>query len=261
MINQKDFTYGFELEGIFTSEIVEKLRAEMRKIPLAVHSISLKTDGSVNRSPLIETARAEEYHTFAETDSGSISSEINIGVFNSVTDMLSIMKLFKNGINYWSDSRCGLHIHIKPKRKLFLKGLIFDSKFINSLYKKAEMELCFEIRTDRMSNSYCNRAKTFKKKLRDYKSREKYSFMGNHYSGTTEFRFFSACQHKVENAKQFFEHFFSEINKIKLKSKNISLAESVLIDKPEQFTVTGGNQKINESLEIIKTNNILQICV
>jgi hypothetical protein len=247
-INQKNFSYGFELEGIFTSELQEKLRKIVRDKNL---DIDWKTDGSVNSYGLINTYRIENPGNLAKDDNGNTASEVNIGIFKSADDLFDVLQVFENNKNYFSDNSCGLHLHLKPvASKAYLKGVMFDNKFINKLQTFARLEMCPEIRTERLTNHYCAPVLSFTKKLQYYKRKTKYAFMGNHPQGTTEFRFLSTCEHKSENVRKFVDYFLQEINQIKPKSKRITLAEDIEINADNSVFIEQGNKKVSENIAI-----------
>jgi len=206
MITQNDFTFGFELEGAFKQDLINSLWGSGL-------DVECKDDCSVNaQTNLFEPATQTR-----EDDNGSEYeeeiSEVNLGIFDNFSELVKWLKKFKNGTNYVSNSSCGLHIHIKP-RENDVKMQMFDENFIDKLQKYA-MTLCNCVQDRVKNNHFCMPAESLRQKMQFYRLKTKYAFMGNHPQGTIEFRFFSACEHKTENVKRFFEYFFEEINKVK----------------------------------------------
>jgi len=251
MIKLNNFTWGFELEGVFARSIVEKVyRLGLKK----GFRIEGKYDGSVNDA-LISAADFE-----TERDNEGAITEINVGVFKRFDEMVKVLEAF-NRKNYISDDSCGLHIHIKPKAgKEFLNGQIFDSDFIENIQHFAWL-LCDHIRGERMENRYCLPAKTFSRKLRNYKYKTKYTFMGNHPQGTTEFRFFSACNHKADNVKKFFKYFGEKLGKKKIFVKKFLFERPVVNTyAPYEEQLYCRNKTLRETVKL-ETNKKINLCV
>ena len=202
-ITLNNFTWGFELEGLFSRRLVDFLGD-------SGYNLELKDDGSVNidNTGLFEVAEYEN----SEDDYCTVH-EVALGVFDKFETMQEVLAKFRNGKNYLSNSSCGLHIHIKPKdSRAELKGICFDKELINNLEKYASSLLCEHIADRVKNNHYCAPEYTFRRLLRRYTSREKYAFMGNHPQGTIEFRFLSACNHKSQNVEKFFQYFVEQLN-------------------------------------------------
>ena len=164
MIKLDDFTYGFELEGVFDRDFILSVEKQMLKKKLY---LDLKDDSSVNVGNIIDDngdGNGIDNNLMFDNNDNYVS-EVNIGVFDKFKDMLALLKMFENGKNYFSDESCGLHIHIKPKeKKKFLRGQIFDSEFIDNLQEYASL-LCYDIKENRLNNSYCRKADTFNQKF------------------------------------------------------------------------------------------------
>lgn len=202
MITDKQFTFGFELEGIFSNGLIEELYDDSSL------DFCAKDDGSVS----VSNTKGLD---LAYDSEGELVREVNLGIFKSLEGLLAYLKMFENGENYQSNDSCGLHIHIKPKSDE-LRAKIFDRKFIVKLERYAEL-LCPETRArivDEQKSYYCKCHYSARGLLQDYRNRTKYLFLRNHPSGTLEFRFFSACEHKLLNVKRFFDYFFEELNKM-----------------------------------------------
>jgi len=94
---------------------------------------------------------------------------------------------------------------------------------------------------------------------------EKYKFMRNHkHYGTYEFRFFSPCEHKIENIEKFLNYFFTELDKEKsLKTTSVNLIPSeeknIQIDfklNLNENKTTRQELKIQETSREINQDNI-----
>lgn len=207
------FTYGFEIEGIFTKKFLTELEKEINK-PRNKYKITdydFKEDGSVNC----------DEDALAGSD-GEIT-ELNLGVFKSLESMLKALRIFKDGKNYFQNETCGLHIHIKPYN-VELRGKLASYKFIMKLQAWAKKNLCActSKRLNNTGHNYCKPYSKSFKEMKDYfKTGEKYVAIRNHPSGTYEFRFFSACPHRVENVKKFFNYFLAEVKKLKFSQKKV----------------------------------------
>lgn len=196
-----DFTFGFEIEGIFSIGLPEKLQK---------FSFSRKSDGSVHSSDIIDDNRIirgliDDY------------TEYNVGIFKNKEDLLNAVRLFENGKNYFMDTSCGLHLHIKPKDEK-IKELFWDLDFISKLENFAFKNLC-ECQKKRYGNRFCEVYTNLKYFISDIKNQEKYRFVRNHPSGTLEFRFFSPCPHKAENIEKFLNYMFRLLEKQEPKKK------------------------------------------
>ena len=99
------FTYGIELEGIFTPSFVESLNK---------HNLvgECKTDGSVRSERILNSYDLESEYMYK--NNGDISCEISSSILNftELNKFLSITKKFYEK-GYYFDNSCGIHIHIK----------------------------------------------------------------------------------------------------------------------------------------------------
>lgn len=213
------FTYGFEIEGLFTKQSIRKIteNLERRKI-----DIDIKSDGSVSVRP---TKLDIEYID---------ERECAIGVFKKFKDMLKAMSFFENDNNYFYDTSCGLHIHIKPiQHHKELKAMILDYNLILNLQSWVKNNLC-NCNNNRLlhNNNYCQNYTSFKNAHYSVAHNDKYKFIKNHESGTVEFRFFSPCEHKIDNVSIFFDYLFKILSKTKpLKEKTFILPKALSIPK------------------------------
>lgn len=236
------FTYGVEVEGLFTTKALKELGKKTR--------LDKKTDGSVHgdrifdRIPLI---------TQAEIAKGI--TEINTDIFTKQDKMLEAIALLKNGDNYFCDNSCGLHLHIKPKLDYgYLRDKIEDYRFIKKL-EKFGFGLCEHLKA-RRGNYYCETYKGIERTRVDLAYGEKYRFVRNHKEyGTYEFRFFAPCEHKVENIKKFLSYFFAELDKEK-RAKKTSVNLCPNTERTLTFSIkipNNINKTITESHTIQRT--------
>ncbi|MAG45107.1 hypothetical protein CL633_04455 [bacterium] len=174
LINKNSFTYGFELEGSFHENILDRLGIE-----------NPKEDGSVNID--------HNYDWRGE--------EIDLGIFQTFNAMMEKLKMFTSDV-YRSNQTCGLHVHIKPKKHK-LTNFILDFTLIQKLQKYAESELCLCVQDRLQNNTYCRKYQDIINTHKEIKRYEKYRFFRNHPIETLEFRFFSACSHKIDNVNKF----------------------------------------------------------
>lgn len=206
-----DFTYGFEIEGIFRKELRKKLLELEESLGWDTY---LKGDGSVHGGDICRSAGIYDTYEIAH------GTEYNIGIFNNLKDLLGAIKIFENGKNYYMDESCGLHLHIKPKRDIKnTKGLFWDLDLIKKLEEFADTKLCSCVKK-RKGNRYCEQYNDFERFLEDYKYGEKYRFVRNHPSGTMEFRFLSPCKHKEENVEKFVKYLISNLSKQEAKKSD-----------------------------------------
>jgi hypothetical protein len=235
------FTYGFEIEGAFDYHLRDGLitLANQKK-----YNVDFKGDSSVGIMRRIDDINADE---------------INFGVFNSFSEMIKCLYLFRNGDNYIENQSCGLHIHIKPKRGWGkkLKTLIFDSQFIDKIQKWAMHNLCDRIknRVRINENQYCAKYNTndLNGLAWSLRRHDKYRFFRNHTIGTIEFRFFSPCVHKEKNVIKFFKFFFMELAKQK--------REKSFDDKITMKTKpTKKNMDIVLPVELVFKKNVNHVC-
>jgi hypothetical protein len=179
--DSKNVTYGFEIEGVFTKELIDELLIYSSQENINVNT---KGDGSVNWSGL--SRQCIEITANAPHN----STELNIGIFNSRKKMLDCLDMFRNGKNYFCDNSCGLHIH------LGLKNSVSGDKLANYTSYKAVHELqkaCSEneILKARLSNHFCKQFGRFDAFQKEWVCSSKYRIINNHYQGTIEMRVFS----------------------------------------------------------------------
>jgi len=268
-IKSNYFTYGFELEGVFGIDVIDKVEG-------LGYDVDLKEDGSVRDRDLPYSNMAEYSHECnhdnhdedesCDDDNTGTATEAGIGIFKDFKSFISVLALFKNEKNYFENDSCGLHVHIKPKKSYEdTRYMAFDKKLIKNVQSYASSSLCEHVRQRVASNSYCKSWGSFSDMLYKYKRREKYSFMGNHHSGTIEFRFFAPCKHKVENVFKFFKFFFAELNRIELETKKgfyLQGAELKDVEITQRMQSSGSikeNVKVNKKSDK-KINETIGIC-
>jgi hypothetical protein len=240
----EQFTYGFEIEGLFDKTVIKKLSR-------------LKCDCEVKRDGSVDTWRIiMDNHVSTEYIYGNGSqeyTEFNVGVFQNKKDLFEALSCFVNGTTYFMDKSCGLHLHIKPKESE-LKELFWDLDFIKDLEKFAYTELCPCVKS-REKNNYCKKYGSFDDFYQDHKHQEKYRFVRNHPSGTMEFRFFAPCEHKEDNVKKFLAYMEELLAKQEhKKTASIILEDFNTIELEDQCYVLA--EQKNEDYSYILNNSI-----
>jgi len=218
-INEK-FTYGFEIEGVFSYRLLEWLKKDGVK---RKYHCDEKSDGSVDVA--VPYDREDEFNH----DDGL--EELGIGIFRNLKDMLYVLRQFKNEDNYYWNSTCGVHVHVKPETPE-LKSKILDYKFIKHLQDWARDNLSEIVRQRIVNrNQYCMTYGNLNTTFYDMRAQSKYRFVRNHPQGTLEFRFFSACDDKAKDVELFFRELFRELKKI--KQRKASSNYIYLVDESE----------------------------
>ena len=202
-----DFTYGFEVEGFFADSLIQALKGLRLDFKGGA-------DGSVNDRIMDKVKPLQDDFI----DDGI--EEIKIGIFKRRRDMLKVLSMIQPKKNHFFDRTCGLHLHIKPKKDNGSVGkLIEDMDFLKKIQQFAYENLCSHIKS-RKSNTFCLTYRNFNHTLRDLRQQQKYRFIRHHSNyGTYEMRFFSPCEHKVENVKKFLAYFMRELNKVQPKKE------------------------------------------
>ena len=234
--NNNSFTYGIECEGIFGNGLIDMIEDE--------GSFDLKYDSSVRYNNI-----RDKFNLKSEDITDDQHTEVNLGVYTNSLMLLKALKMFKNGENYWTDKSCGLHLHIKPKRRFKdITDIFWDYKLIKKLEKYAFSELCEHVQARKLEH-FCHKYGGFDSFLYDYRTSEKYRFVHRHEQGTWEFRFFAPCEHKLDNMKKFLKYFYKEINKQKNKMKFKMYLDDVIQVKEKNIDV-----KVNERLQELELN-------
>lgn len=195
MIKDNFLTYGVEIEGLFSDDLIHYVQHDDNN-----HSI--KYDGSVHfTNSEVDKANKNNPDQFTND-----YREIASGVFHNKKDLLAFVKMFDSK-NYHYNDTTGLHLHIgmyqgyddsiSPDR---LQALICNYDFIKKLQDTIINQTC-QCQKDRLLNHdfYCKTAKTSRDLTFNYRRNVKYSFLRFHPQGTLEFRFFKPCQHKLKN--------------------------------------------------------------
>ena len=252
-ITLNDFTWGFELEGLFSQKLVDELENQRE------YDLELKDDGSVSVESNGEFEPAEY-----ENNNGDMYeiNEVAMGVFDRFERLQEYLAKFKNGKNYLSNDTCGLHIHIKPKMKMQLKDMCFDKDFILKIQEYSKL-LCAHIGDRVANNHFCQPQFTFRNMFNNYRHKTKYAFMGNHPQGTIEFRFLSACEHKSQNVERFFQYFIEQLNitQARIFAKRTGLKTDLKLEyNPMNFVIYQAPKKIN-IVENIQYKKTIKICV
>jgi hypothetical protein len=201
----KLFTYGVEIEGLFTKQLLKDLSKKTK-----VHKTQ---DGSVNYRDILTKVK-ERKELAGERYENELFTEINVGVFKTKENLLKTLDLIKANKNYFFDNSCGLHLHIKPKNDNGdLRKKIESFELLKKLQKYVFTELC-QCLKQRENNHYCQSYKKVENTRYDLAFSEKYRFMRNHNDYETyEFRFLTPCDHKTENIKRFLTYLFTELEK------------------------------------------------
>lgn len=191
-----NFTYGFELEGVFSNALLSHTNID-----------DYKHDGSVDiRYLLIPREK------LIESDRGYLYTEYASPIFLSLPDMLEHLRLFYvNFLTpdavYENNDSCGLHIHIKENTATrSQQANIFTTKHLTAI-RQWTLDNMGEKQKRRLdSNRYCRPYSTAAKNtLYNVKNQDKYRIVRNHPSGTAEFRLFSP---ELENTPDIIEQFF-----------------------------------------------------
>ena len=226
---ENKFTYGFEIEGLFSRKLRDSLSMQLseRNFRLEIHG-----DSSVN----IDKDAGDENISYSD------GQEFTLGIFPYFGDVLKFLDLFKSP-DYEFNRSCGLHVHIMPKAlELGLRELTADIGLIKASQKWAFENLCNHIKHERKGSDYCrNYPVAIQNFSLQWRRSSKYHFVRNHPLGTFEFRFFSACTHKVDNVKKFFSFFFDELSKIK-PQKNFT---STVSEQTKVQTLEANIESIN----------------
>jgi hypothetical protein len=240
-MNINSFTFGFEIEGVFSHTLIQDLKKKI--------SVKTKGDGSVQSEDIFGKYNLND--SFLED-----VEEINVGIFKKDSELFETLEMIKSKENHFWDSSCGLHFHIKPKRNVEqVKVRIIDMDFLKNIEQFSYANLCKHIKS-RKKNKYCIPYKNILASLNDFKHEEKYRFVRVHPQyNTMEFRFFSACEHKCENIRTFLDYFVKELNKVKTVKKNtveleennqlIHYKNNHIVDTTKNFIALNINHKIN----------------
>src|SRR3990167_3904110 len=212
--NKNSFTYGVEIEGGFTTELLDSLDDSF--------NVQRKSDGSVD-------LKREDYRL---ADMGLVAngvSEISVGVFYNQEDLMKCLKMV-DVKSHFQNNTCGLHLHLKPKTKVAdLKNAIANFSFIEKLQNYGFSHLCKCVKA-RKNVHYCE---SYHEKFirNDWRRQTKYRFVRNHPSGTFEFRFLAPCKHKVENVQKFLKYFFEELKKVNSVFRSVVEFNTFLLEK------------------------------
>ncbi len=245
-MNLDSFTYGWEIEGIFTKRLLSRLMT-------GKSDLVIKTDGSVKYEKLLKEYRQR---TGGDDDIYKDKQEITLGVFKEFDGMVKALSLINESNHVW-DQSCGMHLHIKPKRSLdLMQGRIIDYDFMDKLQKFADSNLCEHIK-ERNNNQYCKRYNNIQE-LTWNMVQDKYRFIRLHNQYKTfEMRFLSPCEHKVDNVKKFMAYFVQELNPI----KTIKTGTIVFEDSKPNIITKKVKLDVNDTFieETVKLNEAVRI--
>ena len=262
-------TYGFEIEGLFLADLKDKLSNKW----------AYKLDGSVSigTNERIKFAEKNNIHCNPSSDNfirelnenflrnNNLSNfynytELNSPVYNNLPKLLKALSSFEFDKNWLANNSCGIHIHIGFKNDNLKKLDISDFGIISSLQDYASENLCACVKERIKNNRFCMPyQKNFKDAYLSFKQGEKYSFMGNHSSGTFEFRFFSACKHKDENAKLFFNYLNRILKDYRFNKRQRNLLKDYneILDIKNNIESYDRELKLNETIK--SNNNVLTL--
>ena len=228
----KNFSFGFEIEGVFSTKIFEKLEFD--------EDGEFKADGSV---------QGLEENVF---DSQADWQEYASGVFTDWLELKKTLKIFGKENFAWNQT-CGLHFHLKAKGRKskndFLRFLAGNFDVIKKLQDFAKNNLCGCLR-ERLANNYFFRNyQAGREIIRSAESGDKYRFLRFHPSGTLEFRFLPPCEHKAENVRKMILYFLTLLN----SKKNYKVGGKI-----EMAEITTG--KIENVLDFKDYNTFSRRC-
>lgn len=189
-------TYGFELEGIYRKTLIRDLENNSLG--------SFGSDGSISRFKL-NSDLPESVREFYSVDDMEV--EFRSKVFRNHKAVIETLEMFTDANYHW-DSDCGLHLHlcgVNSYIKQQLYNVMCNWDMVKKIQKFAQEKMC-QCQKSRINKSrYCKPYVTKKQLLDNFqRSNDKYRFM-YYRRETLEFRFFSTCEHKVENVKKFLE--------------------------------------------------------
>ena len=239
-LNRK-FTYGFEIEGVFDINLVRKLR-EYKKGKL---QIAEKGDGSVNYCSLQTRARNKGVAVSPS------AAELNVGVFRSFWEMYHILEMFKPNENYFSDSSCGLHIHIGTTTEVPLQDLIHYER----IKRLQAMFSNNEVLSARLLNRYCKKYNP-RRFAEEWRWGVKYRFVKNHQSGTLEFRIYSPKLLESKDGMSFLYKSVREITKILVEPIVIKKVSNITID--DEVEINEEFDTRSERSEIVRNFNCVE---
>lgn len=229
---KQHFTYGFEIEGMFSTVL---LREEVWKAGQKKQDLSVKIPEPIGTiRPIIEIEHRIEADlsfsryiartspaTYPPSDNITIKAfpvtEFCSPVFETFDEMLAALKMF-NEKTFYANSSCGLHIHIKEvgekgrMLRSFLEDWHMNQKCVKIARRLAQQQNYNAI-LDRIDyNDFCRPYSHKDIFLSEWRNGEKRRFIRNHPSGTLEFRFFSPLPGKDEFVLAFFDKMFDVLS-------------------------------------------------
>lgn len=311
-------TFGFELEGGFekgldsilgetgrfkedgsihnlNTDILNGLQSQtinLRNPFLSCSKCKLKTEPGSGRLKMVKVCanHKSEYKNQLAYTGNNMASEYASPIFDDFSEMVKMLKLFKNNDNYVSNQTCGLHLHVGVKEKVLGSEIVTKSvlqyddlggvreglrqetvqiktkywkklyqtvqnwQLQNYLYKEALNDYCDCQKLRLTTNDrYCKVYPTRSDMVNaSYGSNIKYSFMNFHRGyNTLEFRFFSPCQHKAENVYKLVSSLTDFLGE-EANKNTYRLTETSKVEKKEDIIKPSLFKKDNK-IEVVRT--------
>ena len=219
-LTKNSLNYGIEVEGAFKSDFAEELEENWGE---------LRGDGSVNFGGL-------DFDDYVE-------SEEFVSKILSYQELKKVLGLFNSKV-FFSNSSCGLHLHISVKQVPFVRlvSSVMDYEFIKkqqdifSIEKKVGKFQANRLGSGNSynSNNYCNKFHSINDVIHRAKTGEKYSFVRVHNRWSTlEWRFFYPYRNgkkNLANIQLFLDGLLKQLNKVSSDKK-----EFFCSDEPKQI--------------------------
>lgn len=241
------FTYGFELEGLFSQDLFAgKTEAEKEFLK----SGHFHQDGSVSIydefDEMIGDDNDPDYH----------AHEYSSPVINSFDDLMYYLSMF-NGDTYHMNDTCGFHLHIKPKDeegeriKSIMASYAFLKQFKQAIFSRKNLVVNDQIpffdsyQVERLRGESKRWCQPYDGEMDDmyqtWRRRDKYRCIRNHPQGTLEFRLFSPYPGKEDRVQSL----FTIIEKIVKKCENVGASQEIekKKEKTTPFLLHIGKQK------------------
>lgn len=195
-IKKIEMKMGFEIEGVFSIELYERMKNEGE----------FKRDYSVKRGSIIRQWNLDE-------DDLIDYDEFSSKVFEDYDEMVEILSYFeaKNGYYYdkeeWSS---GLHFHVSlPNiRSCFILASDWNK------FKKFQSNFILKNYEERVEKGgYCFAYKTKQAFLKGFRMSEKYRVLRFHPRGTLEFRFLYPDTRRIEAIDETLKFLLKEVFK------------------------------------------------
>lgn len=190
------FSYGFEIEGVMSKELGDKLENRHHRLNL------FHQDGSVRVAPPADFRAYERGNRNCSCGHcGDVVTEYSSPVFSTSNQILKELAEFEEKTQFIWDYSCGLHINIgcPDMNERQLKALATNFNFMSKIHSRALRWCKHQTYRLKKVNNYCQFPGDAEELLRLYKNDKKYSFCRLHPNGYLEFRFLAPCEHKLKN--------------------------------------------------------------